>query len=1647
MKILIVGSGAREHAIGHSLLKNPRVKKLYFSPGNAGTDLIGENVEIKATEIEALKKFAIEKEIDYTVVGPEDPLNLGIVDEFEKQGLKIFGPSKNAALLEGSKAFSKEFMERHHIPTAKYIKASDAKKAIEFASQLIAEYGKAVLKADGLCQGKGVYIAGSLEEAEKFIHQVFEQKVFGDTNLVVEEFVEGFELSLLCFVDNKSYKILPSARDYKNIYPHDLGPNTGGMGTYSPNFQGDRYIEAITKEILNPFLDGIQKENLDYRGLLFIGLMIGANGIKVLEFNTRFGDPETQSILQVLDTDLLELMEHTTAEKLQEIELKISDKKAVTLVLASEGYPGKYSVGKVISGLENVSSLVFHAGTKIENNQVVTSGGRVLSITDTGDTYEEANKKIMESVKNIHFDGMYYRYDIAPLVDRIYVEKKSEFDVHSKEVLQNLNQDLKLDIKKLRSFIRYDVQGLSPSELLSVLNTVFCEPPVDHIYVAQQALELEMNMQNPIVVEYHKGQFDQREQGVIDTIASTLEKEVLVNCARVYDFDPSLGKNEINTIKDALINPVDQVEGKLLGIPSRIDEDFSDDKVNLLMDGFIQLEDTQLKEFIEKWSLSMSFEDLKVVLDYFKSKDRNPSETEIRMLDTYWSDHCRHTTFNTQLQDIEFEKADSSLHQKIKETFDAYMIEKSLLRSNKPVTLMDMATIVAKGMVQSGELQDMEISEENNACSLRINVEIEKNDGSHVVEPYLLMFKNETHNHPTEIEPFGGASTCVGGAIRDPLSGRSYVYQAMRITGSGDPRFGMSKRIPGKLSQRKITTEAARGYSSYGNQIGLATGFVDELYHSGYIAKRMEVGAVIAAAPEPNVVRISPKPGDAILLLGGRTGRDGVGGATGSSKSHDEKSIDKSSAEVQKGNAPMERRLQRLFRNPQVSTLIKKCNDFGAGGVSVAIGELADSLEIWLEQIPLKYQGLSPMEIAISESQERMAVVIDPKNIERFIALSEKENLEATHVANVTDSGKLVMKYNNDVIVELDREFIDSGGAPRFQKVKVSPQKMVAQEGQKKIEDIYEVMGELNVASKKNLIENFDSTIGGNVVVSPLGGVNQITPAQAMVSEIPVFSGKSNTVSLMSYGFNPILSEKSPYLGAYYAVIESLSRLAASGANPLTARLSMQEYFEKLGKDPYKWEKPFVAMLGAYEATSILKTPPIGGKDSMSGTYMDLHVPPTLISFAVATEKREHIVTSELKGNGYLYLVHTPEKMDGTLDLEIYKQNIKALKRFVDAKMVSACASINIKGMLPTLIEMSFGNDVSFDVHIDENKAYKPLYGSFIVESKEQIKLGEQIGNSLLSQYPDVIVNQKSYDYQQLKNKYLHVFDEVFTGEKERQPKNQDQSITIKKTKYPKAKVQVENPFVVIPVFPGTNCEWDMQRAFEKAGAKTEILVFNNLRIEKIEESINQLAGSIKKANILALPGGFSLGDEPDGSGKFIANLLRNPKIHEAIEYMMDKNDGLIIGICNGFQALIKTGLLPFGKIQPMDEQSPTLTYNDNGRHIARMVSTVANPSTSPWMAYTNLEETYVVPVSHGEGRFVCNEKIYQELKENGQIAFRYIDNPNGSAYDIEAVTSPCGKILGKMGHSERVLKGLYKNIPEMVDAKIIQAGVDYFRK
>ena len=1666
MDVLIIGSGAREHAIAYKLKQSKKVEDIYVAPGNAGISQIATCIDINANDDSELLKFAYENQIDLTIVGPEDPLCAGIVDLFEAHDLKIYGPHRVAAELEGSKSFAKEFMIRNDIPTAKYLKTKDLTEAKKAYKDMLegSIYKKAVIKADGLCAGKGVLVGESIEQGYEFLEDVLNSNVFGDTHVVIEEYLEGIEASLLCFVDSGSIIPMPTAKDHKKIFEGERGPNTGGMGTFSPNHIADAYMDEMMEKVAIPFHKGLEKENMSYRGIIFFGIMLTSEGVKVLEFNTRFGDPETQSILMRLETDLLDIFTASLDDKLDTLDIRWSDKKALTLVLASQGYPSKYEKGLKITGLEdNLQGTVFHAGTKKLGQDIVTNGGRVLSLTALGDTLDEAYEKAYSMADKIDFKGKTFRKDIGPMVKRVYTCKKDKFDLEASALLKELKESYGIDLESIKPYQRYDIEGLTDLEIEKIKGTILSEPPVDDIYTGEEAFKLEKNLKNPLVVQFHKGQYDQREDGLLQSIAVALSKEdVKARSSRVFEISGTITEEDMKTIKKHLINPVDQEEGDMK-LPSILSEDEIQVEDEKSIEGFISMTKEELEDFYNENSLAMKLEDLKFFRDYFKNEEkRDPSRAELAIVDTYWSDHCRHTTFNTIIKDIRFrETANAAIEKAFLKTYEDYInMRNETHKKDKPVSLMDMATIMAKSMRGKGELEDLEVSDEINACSVKIKVKVNGEE-----EDYLLMFKNETHNHPTEIEPFGGASTCLGGAIRDPLSGRSYVYQAMRVTGSADPRESLSETLEGKLPQKKITTEAARGYSSYGNQIGLCTGLVDEVYHDGFKAKRMEVGAVIGAAPLENVKREKPASGDVIVLIGGRTGRDGVGGATGSSKEQTEKSIEISSAEVQKGNAPSERKLQRLFRNEKAAKLIKKCNDFGAGGVSVAIGELADGLLVHLDKVPLKYKGLTPMEIAISESQERMACVLDPKDLEEFLALCHEENIEGTVVAYVTDENRLVMKYKDSVIVDISREFLDSSGVTSYQDIEVDiPASVNFIEGT----DISNIkfalldrMQDLNTCSKKGLVERFDSSIGAGSLFIPLGGKNQLTPSQGMVSLVPSLKGDTTTASIMTYGYNPYLSEESPFHGAYYAVIDSLSKIAAIGGDVSKVRLSFQEYFEKLGEDSLKWGKPFAALLGSLRAQMDLNIPAIGGKDSMSGTYKDLNVPPTLISFAVTTADMEAITSGELKKSGsYIGVISTPVDKDGLLDMDIFKENLKLLKGLKESgKLLSAYAGGH-DGLLGGLSKMAIGNSIGLDLKdLDYKEALKPIYGSFIVELSEEDPFVTEIGVAIDEKIIK-IGHVVEISLEDIRKSYEGTLESIFpTGNNEPKKEVFDYGAIGQSAKsLSKVNIKISKPNVIIPVFPGSNCEYDSAMAFEKAGAASKIQVFKNLTLKDIDESILELEKSIRSSQILMIPGGFSLGDEPDGSGKFIAAVLRNERIKDAINELLERNDGLILGICNGFQALIKTGLLPYGEIKELDASSPTLTHNEVGRHVAQFVKTKVMSNNSPWTVGMNIGEIHDIPVSHGEGRFIGSEEFIKELYANGQVAFSYVDesgalsmnrpfNPNGSFGAIEGITSPCGKILGKMGHTERVQKGLYKNYKK-VDTKqnLFENGVSYFK-
>lgn len=1216
-------------------------------------------------------------------------------------------------------------------------------------------------------------------------------------------------------------------------------------------------------------------------------------------------------------------------------------------------------------------------------------------------------------------------------VKRIYICKKNEFDHQSKALREEIKNSLGIETTYIKTYRRYDVD-IKDESLEKTLASVFYEAPVEEVYY-EDYKKLEESFENPIGIQYQAGQFDNREEGLIQTLALFTDEKLRAKVTEVYDIG-GVSQADLEKIKAFLINPVDSQEVDVYK-ETELREDAKENHENLVYDGFNKLDKDGLIKFVEEKSLAMSPEDLEVLQDYFKSENRDPNETEVAIIDTYWSDHCRHTTFNTEL-DVDFNVV-TELDKEIKRVFDDYLKMREELGVKKPVTLMGLGTILSKELRKNGKLDDLEVSSEINACSVKIKAKVEV-DGKIEDRDYLLMFKNETHNHPTEIEPVGGASTCLGGAIRDPLSGRSYVYQAMRVTGAGDPFTPIEKTLEGKLPQKKIVTEAALGYSSYGNQVGVATGLVDELYHPGYVAKRMETGAVIAACPLENVKRIEPTEGDVVILLGGRTGRDGIGGATGSSKSHNVSSIETESAQVQKGNAPEERKIQRLFRNPEAAKLIKKCNDFGAGGVSVAIGELADSIEVKLDKVPLKYMGLKPREIAISESQERMAVVIDKDDVDKFMELADKENLEATLVARVTGDNKLKMYYKDELICDMSYDFVNQTGAKRFEEVEVVsedlPEFLNKKDG---LEDLEKYLQDLNTTSKKNMIELFDSSVGASTVLQPLGGKKQNTPAQVMAALIPTDDGESRTASVMSYGFNPKLSEESQFLGGYYAVVESIAKLVAAGAPLKGIRLSFQEFYEKMDNKK-AWSKPLKSLLGALKASRFFEVPPIGGKDSMSGSFEDINVPPTLISFAVNTVDAKNIISPEFKGKGKIGLIRTKRDDIGDLDLDMAKENFLSLQKEIEAGNVISAAAITHKGSLPQIFEMAIDN-VGFDIKLDD--LYSPLYGSFIVEYLEDRDFIEKLGEFTED---EMIVNGEKLDIEKLSKAYLTTMDKIFKSLDSHKLQKIDQAKAPKRRM--KSKKPVDEVKVVIPAFPGTNSEYDTARAFERAGAKAEVVIFRNKDDKALQESIEELAEKISKAQILAIPGGFSLGDEPGGSGKFIANVIRSEKVKKAIETLLDDNDGLILGICNGFQALVKTGLLPYGKIKDLEEDDPTLTYNTCSRHIARVVDTVVMSNNSPWLAKLDEGKTYKVPISHGEGRFIASEESIKEILDKEQVALCYADAPNGSTLNVEALMSEDGKILGKMGHSERFVENTFKNIRDMELEDIFTAGVEFFK-
>ena len=1232
-------------------------------------------------------------------------------------------------------------------------------------------------------------------------------------------------------------------------------------------------------------------------------------------------------------------------------------------------------------------------------------------------------------------------------VFRIYVEKKPEFAVEAQSLLSDIRTALRLDITSIRVINRYDADKITKEDFQLSVSTVFSEPAVDVTYDTLPRLA---NTERIFAVEYLPGQFDQRADSCEQCIQILTQKDrCRVRNARVYIIAGNLTDQEFDRLKAYIINPVESREASL-NLVSSLDSNYEIPTTVETLKGFCELSEAGLADFIKQYGLAMDLDDIKFCQAYFKDTERrDPTITEIRMIDTYWSDHCRHTTFSTNIQDVQI------LAPYIQDTYDEYLrIRRELGRAEKPLTLMDMATLAVRKLKADGKLPDLDESEEINACSVKIKVDTENGDGD-----WILMFKNETHNHPTEIEPFGGAATCLGGAIRDPLSGRSYVYQAMRVTGAANPLVPVEDTITGKLPQRKITVGAANGYSSYGNQIGLATGHVAEIYHPGYVAKRMEIGAVIGAAPAENIRREAPVPGDVVILLGGKTGRDGCGGATGSSKSHTLESLEHCGAEVQKGNPPVERKLQRLFRNPEVTRMIKRCNDFGAGGVSVAIGELTDGLLINLNAVPKKYDGLDGTEIAISESQERMAVVIAKEDLSRFLAEARRENLEATMVADVTDNRRLEMVWNGKTIVNLSRDFLNSNGAPKYTDIEVPDP---ATEIPNMLEDTPDgweaLMSNLNVCSQKGLVEKFDSTIGAGTVLMPFGGRYQLTPNQAMAAKIPVLKGETNTCSLMGWGFNPVISEKSPYHGAMMAVIESIAKIVAAGGTYHKCWLTFQEYFERTQNNPVRWGKPFAALLGAFRAQLEMGCAAIGGKDSMSGTFENIDVPPTLVSFAVCTADSRKVISPEFKAAGHTVIRIAPEYDGNGLPVfDSVKQCFDQIESMIDSGRACAVWSVAGGGVAEGIAKMCFGNHIGFEFSrkLSDTILFKPWYGSFIVELTGEAGYGEEIIGRTM---PDYRIYGEGYTMQAeaLQKAWESKLESVFPCRiKTEFATIESYSYATKSRKGPA--IKAARPRVLIPVFPGTNCEYDTARVFERAGADVNVMVIRNLSASDIEASVAAVAAQMKQSQIVMLPGGFSGGDEPDGSGKFITAFFRNPRIKNEVHALLQQRDGLMLGICNGFQALIKLGLVPFGEIVDMTEDSPTLTFNTIARHQSMMVTTRIASDKSPWLAGCKVGDLHTVAISHGEGRFVASDALIRRMANNGQIATQYVDeygkptmdiryNPNTSIDAIEGITSPDGRVLGKMGHSERIGRDICKNVCGNKDQLIFQSGVNYFK-
>ena len=1249
-------------------------------------------------------------------------------------------------------------------------------------------------------------------------------------------------------------------------------------------------------------------------------------------------------------------------------------------------------------------------------------------------------------------------------VKRIYVEKKAPYAVRANELKEEIKSYLGMKgLDTVRELIRYDIENLTETTYKKALGIVFSEPPVDVLYEE----EFEKNSDDKVFsVEYLPGQFDQRADSAEQCVKLLNEKEEpIIRSATTYVLTGEISEEEFDRIKAYCINPVDSRESNTAK-PETLVVKFNEPADVITFDGFVTMEEAELNELYGSLNLAMTFKDFLHIQNYFKNEEkRDPSMTEIRVLDTYWSDHCRHTTFLTELKDVEFE--DGYYKAPIMATYNQYTKDRAVIykdRDDKYISLMDIALMAMKKLRADGKLEDMEVSDEINACSIIVPVEI---DGKE--EEWLVFFKNETHNHPTEIEPFGGAATCLGGAIRDPLSGRGYVYQAMRVTGAADPTVSLKETLEGKLAQRKIVTGAAKGYSSYGNQIGLATGLVDEIYHPNYVAKRMEIGAVMGAAPRRNVIRENSDPGDIIILLGGRTGRDGCGGATGSSKAHTTSSIDTCGAEVQKGNAPTERKIQRLFRREEVSSIIKKCNDFGAGGVSVAIGELADGLHIFMDKVPKKYAGLDGTELSISESQERMAVVVDKKDVDKMLAFAAEENLEAVEVAVVTEEPRLVMIWRDKEIVNISREFLDTNGAHQEAKAIVTMPSEKENYLQKEVvvtnmkEKWLEVLHDLNVCSKKGLVEMFDSSIGAATVAMPFGGKYQLTPIQTMIAKLPVLKGTCDTVTMMSYGFDPYLSSWSPYHGAIYAVISSVAKIVACGGEFSKIRFTFQEYFRRLGTDAKRWGEPMAALLGAYEAQMKLGLPSIGGKDSMSGTFNEIDVPPTLVSFAVDIAKGQDIITPEFKKAGSKIVKFNIAKDE--YDVPVFEQVMELyaqITKLANEKVLLSAYALGCGGVIEAVSKMAFGNKLGVTLcdNVKASDYFRSEYGCIIAEVAETdinkitavYEIIGEVTDRAAFVYGDTVITME-----EALSSWTETLEKVFPTKSEGDNSTLETKLFDAKTIYT-AKAKIARPKVFVPVFPGTNCEYDVTKAFERAGADVSTVVFRNLSESDITLSVNAFTEEITKAQIIMFPGGFSAGDEPDGSAKFIASVFRNEAIKEATNNLLKQRDGLVLGICNGFQALIKLGLVPYGEITDITADTPTLTTNRIGRHISKSVYTKVVTNKSPWLSKAELGGVYSIPASHGEGRFVANDEWLQKLLANGQVATQYVDvngnpsmnedyNPNGSYCAIEGITSPDGRVLGKMAHSERIGDGVAMNIFGNQNQLIFEAGVEYFTK